>query len=194
MAKQEIKRIKTPKFRLSFPCLVNPEKMEGAAGDPKYSVVMLFAKDKKADWQPLYDLVLEVAKKKFGTTPDGKLKKPNGFRNPFRDGDEERGETDGYAGHIFVKASTRIKPGIVDNNCVPVSDPAAAYAGMYCKAYVSAFAYDNASKGVSIQLEALQLVSDGEPFGGSGVNASEVFTPEEGGVTAPAAGQGSDDL
>lgn len=160
--------IVTPKFRLSFPNLNRPKSFEGQ--EPKYSVVMLFSKK-----EDLAELKKMAAAARDAKWPDAK-KRPSNLKNPFRDGDVERTDTDGYAGHIFITASSKMKPGVVDKNCQPIMDiENECYAGCYCKARLTCYAYDKAgNKGVAFGLQHVQKVADGEPFNGR-MRAEEAF-------------------
>lgn len=188
------KNIITPTFRCSFPALFKPGKMEGSVGEPKYSVVMVFPKS--VDIKALKELAAAAVEEKYGRDPKTqKLKTPPNFRNPFRDGDTEQNAEGApkYPGCIFLSASSLKQPGIVGPANTPLSNPDEVYGGMYARAYVSAYVYDQSgNRGVAFGLQALQKTKDGEPFGGVRVNPTSVFAPveeEEGEVdTAAAAG------
>lgn len=174
MAEQP-KRIISPTFRASFPALVEPRKMEGSVGEPKYSVVALWPKT--CDLNPIKLLIREAAIAKWGKTPDGKPKMPANAKNPLRDGGEREESYPEFKDCIFATLSTTRRVGIVnaDNPPIPiVADE--VYAGCYCRASISAYAYDKAgNKGVALSLDALQKVRDGEAFGAGGVDAVSAF-------------------
>ena len=50
------------------------------------------------------------------------------------------------------------------------------YGGCYATAYVNAYTYDNKTRGVSIGLQTMQKVAEGEPFG-SRSNPEDDFEP-----------------
>jgi len=84
----------------------------------------------------------------------------------FRDGDE-KSDLEGYPGNIFVTASNKNKPQVIDQRKNHLTSEEAFYAGCYARASVIAFAYDNkGNKGVSFSLQNLQKVGDGESFTG----------------------------
>lgn len=180
----------TPTFRCSFPELFEAKKMEGTAGEPKFSVVMVFPKT--VDIKALKDLAAAAIEEKYGRDPvTKKLKTPPNFRNPFRDGDTEMTAEGApkYPGCIFVSASSQKQPGIVGPANVPLTNPNEVYGGMYARAYVNCYVYDKSgNRGVAFGLQALQKTKDGEPFGGGRVNPTTVFSPveEEAGEAAPA--------
>lgn len=155
---------KTPEFRVSFPNVFKPFAFEGQ--DAKYSIVMLFPKS--TDLKELQALAKKAIEDKW-TDPvkrEQVLKNPK-FKNPFRDGDTERPDTDGYAGMIFITATSKQKPGVVDRNVQPIISEDEFYAGCYAKASVTAYAYDKAGNvGVAFGLQNVMKVRDGESFSG----------------------------
>lgn len=153
----------TPEFRVSYPYLFTPQQpMAGSVSkDPKYSLVMLFPKG--ADLSKLKAAAEAAAVEKWGAD---KTKWPKNLRSPFRDQGEK--ESDGYVpGAIFITASSKQKPGVVDHNVQPILDSSLVYAGCYGRATVRAFAYDNSgNKGVSFGLQNFQKLRDGESITG----------------------------
>lgn len=170
------KKCITPEFRLSFPKLAQAESFQG--GDPKYSITMLF--DDKADLakpatkntRSLKACALAALTEKWG--PD-KVKWPKNLRMPFRDGNEKE-NLEGYADKIFIYASSKKRPGIVNRKAEPILNiEEEVYAGCYCRAEVIAFAYDTAgNRGVSFSLQNIQKTKDGESFSGKKA-AEDVF-------------------
>lgn len=168
---RNLQKVVTPVFRLSFPSIFKPKSFEGS--EPKYSVVMLF--DKKTDLTPMKKAVKAAIVSKWGAD---KAKWPKGLRMPFRDG-SEKSDLDGYEGCIFVSASSKTQPGIVDQRLEEVIDQEVVYAGCYARAEVFAFPYDRAgNKGVSFGLNHIQKIKDGESFSGKG-NAKNAFDAVE---------------
>lgn len=156
--KKEIKKITTPVGRLSFPSLFKAESF--GEGDPKYSCTLLFPKG-STDLTALQNLAKEVAQKSY---PNGI---PANFRTPFRDGDKDKPNTDGYAGMIFITFKSNSKPKVVDLAMQEILDPDVVYAGCYVRVSCNAFCYDNkGNKGVSFGLSNVQKVKDGDSFGG----------------------------
>lgn len=165
------KKCMTPKFRVSFPAVFEPKAFEGQ--EAKYSVVMLFKKG-EADLKAMRDAAHNVMTEKWGP----KEKWPKNLRSPFRDGDE-KSDTEGYEGHVFVSASNKLKPGLVDQRANPITDKEAFYAGCYARATVIAFAYDTkGNKGVSFSLQNIQKLGDGPSLSGRKA-ASEEFDAVE---------------
>lgn len=155
-----MEKVVTPVFRASFAHVFKSHAFS-EKNEPKYSVVMLF--DKSEDISGLKKLAAAAVEKKW---PD-KEKRPQGLRNPFRDGDVEKPNLSGYAGTIFVTATSKQKPDVVDQNMDVIIDPEDFYSGCFARASVTAYAYDNmGNRGVSFGLQNLQKVKDGEAFTG----------------------------
>lgn len=176
--KQEFLKTMTPKFRASFPQVFNPKAVQEGQ-EPKYSISMLFDEEaqKSPEFKAMKELMMKAIKNKWG--PD-KKKWPKNLRNPFRDGTEK--EFDGYGeGVVFVNASSKMKPGIVDQGRNAIISEEEFYAGCYARATVNVFAYDTmGNKGVAFGLNNLQKLAEGEPFSGR-TKAEDDFDAVEGG-------------
>lgn len=169
----------TPVARLSFPHVFR--RQEGDMGAGKYAATLLFPKD--TDLSALKAAAAACIKVKWGD------KKPSNLRSPFRDGDEK--ELDGYAGCIYIRATSKTKPGVVDANVQPILDEEELYPGCYVRASLSVYAYDQSgNKGVSFGLLNLQKVKDGDSFSSTS-KAEDDFSPLE---SAKSSGASSDDL
>lgn len=169
---------KTPLFRLSYPALFEPRAYE--QNEPKYSLVMLF--DKKADLSELKKLAMAAIEEKW---PD-KAKRPRNLKTPFRDGDTEYPDRDGYQNSIFVRASSdsKHKPAVVNAKREPIYDEGEVYAGCYGYAIVSCYAFNKAGNaGVAFSLHGFQKVKDGESFA-SRVKAEDYFADASGEANA----------
>ena len=170
-------KVKTPKFRVSFPNLFEPKAMDEKSA-PKFGVTMLFPKSEDdenilAELEKSYDAAIA---KGLQDKWNGKL--PKNLRSPFRDGDEEEDycDRDGYPGHIFVRATSTEDnpPGVVHVQRDPatgkrrvIDDPAEVYAGCYAVATVVAYPYSvGNNKGVAFGLQNIMKVEDGESFSG----------------------------
>lgn len=162
-------KILTPEFRVSFPSVFEPQDFNGKQ---TYCVTMLF--DGDTDLSELKAAVKAAAEEKWGK------KVPANVRNPIRDG-AEKAHLDGYDGCMFIRASSKTKPGLVDQNCVEIIDPSEFYAGCIARATVVPFAYDQAgNKGVSFLLSNIQKVAEGQSFSSRG-RAADDFAPVSGG-------------
>jgi len=154
----EDKKVITPEFRVSFPSVFQPKSFLGS--EPKFSVTMLFPKN--TDLKDLKRAAHLALIEKFGP----KEKWPKNLKNPFRDGDEME-DMNGFEGMIFVRASAKERPGLVDRRANEILDPSDFYAGCYARASVVAFGYKTAgNQGASFALLNLQKTRDGDSLTG----------------------------
>lgn len=168
-----MEKVTTPEFRVSFPSVFQPTSFEGQ--DPKYKVNMLFPKS--TDLSAMKALAKKAVEDKW---PD-KTKRPANLRSPFRDGDTEKPDWDGYQDMIFVSATSKMKPGVVDQNVQPILSEDEFYAGCWARATVTAFAYSKAGNaGVAFGLQNIQKVRDDEEFSGRS-KAEDDFSPIDAG-------------
>lgn len=152
-------KVTTGKFRSSYANVFVARSIED--GDPMYSITMLFDKD-----DPCLKDLKKVAKNavanKWGSNP------PKNLRSPFRDpDDDDKHPGEAYKGKIYIRASSKTKPGIVDAHRNAIIDPNEFYSGCYARATLNAFGYDTkGNKGVSFGLNNLQKLGEGERLDG----------------------------
>lgn len=182
-------KIVTPEFRVSFPQLLEAKCAPGSSV-AKFSVVALFPKT--TDLSGLKKLAVEARDAKW---PDP-AKRPKKLRSPFRDGDVEKGDIEGYEGVTFVTLSSQIQPGVVDRNNVELIGAdikREIYPGCYARASVVAYAYEKAGNcGVAFGLRNIQKLRDGDPLGGAGGKPTDDFGPVEGDAPQPKASEDFD--
>lgn len=161
--KPTYKKITTPPFRVSFPEVFEARSFQGS--DPKFSIQMLFPKE-TTDMSVMKSEVKRLAQEKFGK------KRPKGFTDPIKDGDEltdsEDEEIESTKGFWVVRAASKRKPGIIDKdkNLITAEEADEFYPGCWARATLNAFAYDTkGNKGVSFGLNNIQKLKDDEPFG-----------------------------
>lgn len=181
--KKEYEKFKTPEFRVSFPKLFKPEAFK-EGDEPKFSITMLV--DGAGQASDAYKKLRGAAKKafveKFGlaewdNTPKDAQGWPVGYHNPFATPTPTQLEKyDGYEeGTIILRASTKFKTPLVDENVQEIIEESKFYAGCYAWAYVQMNAYKNgANKGVSFYLQGVQKTRDCEAFSGR-ANAEDMF-------------------
>jgi hypothetical protein len=179
----------TPEFRLAFANLFEMTSFND--GKPNYNMVMLFPKTMDpAEMAKLTNACYSVAVAQWGEQanwPKDKAGQPN-VAFPFKDGDLEK--YDGFAGMktLSAKAYNR-PPAIVDANKQPILDRNKIYSGCWCLAIIQFFAWKNqfGNCGVSASFDAVQLVREDDPFGGSSdAKAQDMFTNQSTGVDDPA--------
>ena len=175
MSKMEIEKKKciTPEGRVSYPYVFKAKSNEDK--EPKYSMTLLF--DKKTDLKELKRAAFNAAVETYGSD---KSKWPKKLKMPFRDGDEDKPDQPEYKNTIFVYASSKHRPGIVDSGRSPiVEEDRTFYAGCYARASLIAFTYDQLGNiGVSFALQNIQKLRDGKPLSGR-KNAEDEFDAVE---------------
>lgn len=165
--KKESIRVLTPMFRVSFPTLDKP-KSNFKNQEPVYSIQMLFPKD--ADLTEMKKAANKAAINKWGAD---KTEWPENRRSPFKDGNKKKLEN--YKDMIVVEARTKLKPGIVDKDLNEILDVKEVYAGCWCRATLTCYAYEQGENaGVSFGLQNVQKVKDGPAFSGK-KNAKDDF-------------------
>ena len=156
--------------RISFANIWQAKSING--GEEKYSVSCLVSKEDKPTLTKIYKAV-EAAKedaksKKWG----GKI--PPNLKLPLRDGDIDRPDDENYAGHMFLNATSKEAPQIVDRKVQPITDPMECGSGDYCNVSVNFYGFAaSGNKGVAAGLGNIQKVKDGERLAGKASAASD---------------------
>lgn len=155
-------KVITGEVRFSFLNVFEPKSIND--GEAKYSVSLLIPKTDTKTIDAI-NRAVEAAKQagvaKFG----GKI--PATMKLPLRDGDIDRPDDEVYAGHYFLNANCRQKPGLVYKNGQPIIDSTELYSGCHGHASVTFYAFNtNGNKGIACGLNHLMKTRDGEPLGG----------------------------
>lgn len=155
-------KVITGKVRLSYAHLFEPYGMDGQ--EPKFSTAILIPKSDTETLKAIKEAV-DLAKKNGASKFGGKI--PANLKTPLRDGDEERPDDEVYAGCYFLNASSKNRPGVVDQNVQPVMDANEVYSGCYARVSINFYAYNaSGNKGIAAGLGNVQKLEDGEPLGG----------------------------
>ena len=128
---------------------------------------------------------IEAAKEAGKAKFNGKI--PAKLKTTLRDGDTDESidsdENPEYAGHYFIRVSSKTKPGIVDADVNPIMDAGEIYSGMYGRASINFFAYNTAgNRGISAGLNNVQKTRDGDFLGGRS-KADDDFSQWDSGET-----------
>lgn len=158
------------KVRFGYAHVFEPSAIEG--NEPKYSVSLIIPKKDKALLEKI-EKAIEAAKaagiKKFGDKWAKKLKMP------LRDGDEERDEDENYKNCMFMNASSKTRPGVVDSSRETIIDHEEFYSGCYGYASVNFYPFSsNGNNGIAAGLNNLMKTADGEKLAGR-TSATEDF-------------------
>ena len=150
----------------SFPCLFEPSGLPGT--EPNYSITMLF--DKDADLSALKACCDAAIAKKW---PDP-ASRPAKIDLPMKDGDQKLdingNQRPEFQGKKFCMAKAKVShpPKVIMQDLQPCMDQTEFYGGCIVNVSVSAYGWNFGGKnGVSLGLNIVQKVGDGEAFGGS---------------------------
>ncbi|TWH46356.1 DUF2815 family protein [Sporomusa sp. KB1] len=168
---QETTKVITGRVRLSYASIFTPKKDD--QDEEKYSTAILIPKTDKETLRRIkaaVDAAKEMGKSKWG----GKI--PSNIKTPLRDGDEERPDDEAYAGHYFLNASSKNKPGIAKPigkgadgkmKFQEITDTTEVYSGCYARVSLNFFPFDKkGSRGIAAGLNNVVKVQDGEFLGG----------------------------
>jgi hypothetical protein len=167
MYQNDPQKVLTGKVRLSYVHLTTPR--PSIDGSPRYSAVLLIPKTDTATKADIDAAIREAAKAGIAKTWGGV--KPPSIHVPLHDGDGVRESGEPYGeeckGCWVLGASTKNKPGIVDSSLSEIIDSTEIYSGMYARATIRFFAYNNSGKkGIGCGLGNILKVADGEPLSG----------------------------
>lgn len=164
-------KVITGKVRFSYAHVFEPSAIN-EGDDKKYSVAILIPKKDKETIKKIEKAVAaakEAGKVKFG----GKI--PAGLKVPLRDGDIDREDDENYKGCYFINASSKSKPGVVDQDLNPILDKEEFYSGCYGRASLNFYAFNvSGNRGVACGLNNLQKLEEGLKLSG-GSSASDDF-------------------
>lgn len=166
-------KIKLGNARLSFPSLFQTATFNGD-NTGKYEATFILDKVEHADViAKIKDAINSIMKN------DLKSKLP-ADKICLKDGDEtDRPE---FQGKYTIKASTKKRPLVITRDKTPiVEEDNIVYGGCFVNGIVSLWAQNNGfGKRVNAQLEGVQFVKDGEPFGdaGIGIDAFDAFSDD----------------
>ena len=162
--------------RMSFANIWEPKSINGS--DEKYSVSCIIPKSDKKTLTKIHNAI-EAAKeeaksKKWG----GKI--PGNLKTPLRDGDIDRPDDEAYAEAMFLNATSKDAPQIVDRKVQPILDAMECGSGDYCNVSVNFYGFNaNGNRGVAAGLGNIQLIKHGERLAGK-ASASSDFEEIEG--------------
>lgn len=174
--------------RISFANIWEPKSINGS--DEKYSVSCIIPKSDKATLAKIHKAI-EAAKE------DGKSRKwggkiPGNLKTPLRDGDIDRPDDEAYQEAMFLNATSKDAPQIVDCKVQPILDAMECGSGDYCNVSVNFYAFNaNGNRGVAAGLGNIQLIKHGERLAGKASAASD-FEEIEGEEDAEGALTGED--
>ena len=167
--------VKLKNVRLAFPSIFVAKAMQ-PGGEPRFSATFIFAPDHPAH-QEIKDVILHAAKGKWAGKWEETLKAIKAKGDIcLRDG-AEKADFDGFDGNMFVGASTKDRPAVVDRDRTPlILADGRPYGGCQVNAIINIWAQDNEfGKRINAGLSGVQFHSDGESFGGARPARAEDF-------------------
>lgn len=166
--------ILTGLVRFSYVNIFTPrEGLDG--GEPKYSIVLLIRKEDSKTLDRIKAAIAAATEEGKSKLWSGKL--PKGLKSPLHDGDLEK-DAEEYENKMYIAASSKRKPGIVDENLEDIIDQDEVYSGCWGRAQLRFFPYNNKSAGIGCSLENLQKLKDDERFGTPIQKAADAFGEE----------------
>lgn len=170
----------SPNGRVSFESVYEMSSMDPTK-PPKYSVVLLFPKNRSAEQTALYNAMFqaanEVCQKTFGCNlgqMSPSIKKV--IKSPFRDG-AEKAHLDGYGDDVtFVRFSGKVRPKIINQGKGEITrESGNFYNGCWARLVYSTYSYNKGGNaGIGFGLGNIQKVADGPTFGAS-MGGDDVF-------------------
>lgn len=170
--------------RISFPHLDEKD------DNDKFSCVLLFPAEPKqlpgskrmsGPIDPISNLVDNIVGDKFKG-------KTAGLTLPVKDGDDDSSAShekyaDTFSGMYYINVKSDYRPQVVDTDPsvdIDVDDiKSMVRAGYWVRASITGFDYQQkGNKGVSFQLNSIQLVCEDETFGGMSVPAADEFAED----------------
>lgn len=156
-------KINIKSARLSFPFLFQPSTFGGESTGKYEATFILDKKDHAELIKQIQAQVDALMKETFkGRIPSDKV--------CLKDGDEQ--DRPEFAGKMTIKASTKKRPLVINRDKSPITeDDNIVYAGCYVNAIIGLWAQNNQyGKRINAQLDGVQFVRDGEPFGEGGIS------------------------
>ena len=142
-------------------------------GEKKFSASILIPKSDKATLAKVNAAIAAAIESGKNSKFGGKV--PAKLKTPLRDGDEERGDDEAYVGHMFLNATCKTKPGIVDRALNEIMDKDELYSGCYGRASLTMYPFDTkGNKGIACGLNNVMKLADGGNLAGR-VSAKQDF-------------------
>ena len=159
--------------RLSFAHIWEAKSING--GEEKYSVSCIIPKSDKDTLGQIHRAIEAAKEEAKGKKWNGRI--PANLKLPLRDGDIDRPDDENYAGCMFLNATSREAPQIVDRKVKPIKEQTECRSGDYANVSVTFFGfYVDGKYGVAAGLGNIQKVRDGEPLGGKTTAADDFAT------------------
>lgn len=162
--------------RISFANIWSPKSINGS--DPKYSVSCVISKSDKSTLARIQKAI-EAAKEQGKVSKWGGKIPPN-CKTPLRDGDIDRPDDEDYVNAMFINATAKDAPQIVDRQVNPIMDPMMVYSGCFCNVSINFYPFNaNGNRGIAAGLGNIQFVKDGDRLSGKASASSDFDAIED---------------
>jgi ssDNA-binding protein len=162
--------------RLSFPNLEKPGKPGDDGGDGKYGASLLFPPG--TDMGLFSKLWFEKAREAFPKNFD-QNGNPVGLHSPFHDQGDKAFSAKPLAGYtpgaIYMAATSKFKPTVVDGSMNLIVDYARVYPGVWAFVTLNAYSYKNKKTGVAFGLQQVMIIADDTKLAGGGGDPKQAF-------------------
>ena len=159
-------RIMLKNVRLSYAHVWEPQPAREADREPKYATSIIIPKSDAAQIKKIEAAIEALLKTEGPAKFGGKVPPRGSLKLPLRDGDTER-DDEAYQDAMFLNASSKTRPGIVDQNVEPILDRDEIYSGVYVNISIELYLFNvNGNRGVAGGRGHIQKVRDGEARGG----------------------------
>lgn len=169
--------------RLSYAHVWEPQPAREADREPKYATSIIIPKSDAAQIKKIEAAIEALLKTEGPAKFGGKVPPRGSLKLPLRDGDTER-DDEAYQDAMFLNASSKTRPGIVDQNVEPILDRDEIYSGVYVNISIELYLFKvNGNRGVACGLGNIQKVRDGEALGGGAIKAESEFAVVDDGAS-----------
>jgi len=176
--------ILTTECVLCFPNIFSPmfkSKDFQKEGDPKvYQITLLVP---KSDTEGIAKINKEIDAAKAAGVEKGLWDaKSAPKKSPLRDGDTDDGARPEYAGHMFMickqndRPDGRFKPVALGRDAKVTTDTKLFYPGSIVRAEITAFPFNNKTKGIGFSFSVVMSIKDGERIGSGGSSDLSAFS------------------
>ena len=163
-------RIMLKNVRLSYAHVWEPQPAKEDGREPKYATSVIIPKSDTAQIKKIEAAIEALLKAEGPAKFGGKVPPLGSLKLPLRDGDTERDD------EAYLNASSKTRPGIVDQNVEPILDRDEIYSGVYVNISIELYLFNvNGNRGVACGLGNIQKVRDGEALGGGAIKAESEF-------------------
>lgn len=170
--------ILTGPVRLAFDNLFTLPQATATAQNPKYGATLLFTPF--ADMGIMYDAYYDLCAQQFPEYWDEREQDYLGLHSPFHDQRDKAAKYGGFTpGCIYLNATSKFKPPVVDSRMNAIIDPAKVYPGVWAICSVNVYGYGKnppqPKKGAAFGLQNVMIIGDDTKFGGGAADPTKTF-------------------